>query len=105
MLRYAEGLAHRGSQMWLQRLINEYPQIINNEVCKIVPGIISDNINRLSPIREDDFSEYRDKAFIERLDISLKELPLKDFWPKGGPVWDGLLPPQSFQHNTYFLFR
>lgn len=90
MPRYAEGQAEKGSQMWLQRLINDHSNLINGEICKVVPDILAGDIIWLSPVEEDKFSEYRDKAFIDRLDLSLDEYPLKDFWPKGGPVWDGL---------------
>lgn len=90
MPRYAEGRAEKGSQLWLQRLINNHTYLINDEVCKVVPGIKSDSIKWLSPVKDDDFSEYRDKAFIDRLNLTLNNVPLKDFWPRGGPVWDGL---------------
>jgi hypothetical protein len=44
----------------------------------------------LSPLEGDAFSEYSDAAFLDRLGISLDKRALSDFWPHGGPVWDGL---------------
>jgi hypothetical protein len=40
--------------------------------------------------QDDDYAEYRDRAFIERLGVTLEQTPLNAFWPRGGPVWDGL---------------
>jgi hypothetical protein len=47
-------------------------------------------IHWLSPLKDDDFAEYSDQAFLERLGIALERRPLGSFWPKGGPVWDAL---------------
>ena len=41
-------------------------------------------------MESDCFAEYRDTQFLERLSVSLDCRPLKDFWPKKGPQWDGL---------------
>jgi hypothetical protein len=38
----------------------------------------------------DDYAEYQDEDFLELLGISLDRLPLHEFWPRRGPVWDGL---------------
>jgi hypothetical protein len=90
MPRYAVGKAKRGSQMWLQRLVNESYELINRELSTSVPDINSDWIHWLSPVTEDKYAEYRDKAFIQRVQIGLHQVALKEFWPRGGPVWDGL---------------
>ena len=42
------------------------------------------------PLESDSFIEYRDQAFLERLSISPQHRPLEEFWPRRGPVWDGL---------------
>jgi len=44
----------------------------------------------LSPIRSDDYAEYFDQSFLERLGLSDLKVPLHDFWPASGPRWDGL---------------
>ena len=41
-------------------------------------------------VREDEFPEYRDHAFLDRLGVSLPKRRLEDFWPSGGPQWDAL---------------
>ena len=42
------------------------------------------------PLESEDFIEYRDQAFLERLGINSRHGQLSDFWPRRGPVWDGL---------------
>ena len=44
----------------------------------------------LSPLEEDNYAEYSDESFIEKLGITLTDRPLSSFWPTGGPHWDGL---------------
>ena len=43
-----------------------------------------------SPLRDDEYAEYRDSAFLERLGITLQRRALETFWPRGGPQWDAL---------------
>jgi hypothetical protein len=52
--------------------------------------IESDRIDWVSPLKDDDFSEYRDNGFIEKLGIQNLETSLSAFWPKRGPQWDAL---------------
>jgi len=49
-----------------------------------------EQIEWLSPLEKDDYVEYSDSAFIDQLDVKLVHKSLADFWPNGGPVWDGL---------------
>jgi len=44
----------------------------------------------IHPYKKDRYAEYRDKAFVERLGIDLPKCKLSEFWPRGGPQWDGL---------------
>ncbi|MFQ5811999.1 MAG: hypothetical protein ACE5I2_02220 [Anaerolineae bacterium] len=44
----------------------------------------------MSPLRDDDYAEYRDQEFITRLGITLERMPLASFWPRFGPAWDTL---------------
>jgi len=83
MPRVTQKKARRGSQRWLQIFVNERPDILNKRI-----GL--GNINWLSPLKSDQHAEYRDKAFLDLLGITLKKRLLSDFWPKGGPQWDAL---------------
>jgi len=83
MPRFSQKKATRGSQHWIQFFVNERPDVLNKNI-----GL--GNINWLSPLKSDDFAEYRDKAFLDLLGIRLKKRPLSDFWPSRGPQWDAL---------------
>ena len=89
MPRIAQGLKTRGSQFWLQTLV----ETNDDRLClpirtAIGPG--AGNITWLSPLANDDMAEYRDAAFIERLGVQADLFRLEDFWPNGGPQWDAL---------------
>lgn len=43
-----------------------------------------------SPLREDEFAEYRDAAFLSRLGLGHLTDALAAFWPQRGPQWDAL---------------
>ena len=44
-----------------------------------------------SPLKSDDYAEYRDEDFLKKLGILNKmKCPLSDFWPDNGPQWDAL---------------
>jgi hypothetical protein len=88
-----KGLAIKGSQKWLQLLIKEHKPIIFREIAREIPHLNLNNLDQiewLSPLEKDDYIEYSDSAFIDKLQVELKYGPLIDFWPSGGPVWDGL---------------
>ena len=90
MSRVVEGKATKGSQYWLQVLVNEQPERLNAPVREALGLDPAANIEWLSPLASDDYAEYRDEAFLDLLDIRLDEVPLDAFWPKHGPQWDAL---------------
>jgi hypothetical protein len=67
----------------LQWLVNEAPEFLDQQI-----GL--GRIDWRSPLRADDFAEYRDQAFLDLLGITLPTRPLAFFWPRGGPQWDAL---------------
>ena len=78
-----------GSQRWLQIAVNRCPTVIDAAIRET--GVeMSGDIDWVSPLENDDFAEYADSDFLDRLDICLKRRPLMDFWPPSGPRWDGL---------------
>lgn len=86
------GPAPRGSQRWLQLVVNRCPEVIDGAIREALGLGREETIEWLSPLESDCFREYRDQAFLDRLGITPQQLclQLKDFWPKRGPVWDGL---------------
>ena len=85
-----ETAALRGSQRWLQIAVNRCPDVIDDAISKTMGLGQDESIEWLSPLESEDFIEYRDQAFLERLEINPRHRQLSDFWPAGGPVWDGL---------------
>jgi hypothetical protein len=78
-----------GSLKDTQVLINNYPSLLTKYVKKTL-NIQSDEIEWVSPVRDDEYAEYRDKGFIEKLGLKSLKVPLKEFWPNKGPQWDAL---------------
>jgi len=78
------------SKRLIQDIVNNSPDILTREIRRKFGTADSDTIEWLSPLTGDDYTEYSDKEFLERLGVSLQGVPLSEFWPKGGPSWDAL---------------
>jgi hypothetical protein len=87
MARFAQQEAIRGSQKWIQKLINDKPSFLNSKIGEVLG---EDEIKWLSPLRDDDYAEYRDEAFLDLLGVKLGVVSLREFWPNRGPQWDAL---------------
>lgn len=90
MSRIVQAAASRGSQKWLQILVNQHPERINRYLADTLKVWDSERVEWLSPLEQDDYAEYRDQAFIDRLGVPAESVALKSFWPRHGPQWDGL---------------
>lgn len=90
MARKPQNCAEKGSTKWLQLAVNDHSELFGAQVAQRLqpsPSIIE----WFSPLRCDEYAEYSDQNFIDRLGLSLRNRPLDTFWPeKGGPNWDGL---------------
>ena len=82
--------ALRGSRRWLQIAVTRCPDVVDGAISRAIGLRQDETIEWLSPLESEDFIEYRDQSFLERLGINLRHRQLSDFWPVGGPVWDGL---------------
>src|SRR5262245_60427391 len=83
MGRFKQAACAKGSQRWLQHLVNRAPSLLDERI-----GL--GPIEWRSPLLDDDYAEYRDGAFLDRLNVTLAKRPLSTFWPRGGPQWDAL---------------
>jgi hypothetical protein len=83
MGRFPQPAGHKGSLRWLQQLVNEHANVLDEAI-----GL--GRIDWRSPCADDDFAEYRDQAFLDRLNIKLRTASLAKFWPARGPQWDAL---------------
>jgi hypothetical protein len=83
------------SEHWMRTAVNEYSDALNLLVSGLFEWDKSDRIEWLSPIASDGYAEYFDHDFLDRLGVSDVKLRLSDFWPQGGPRWDGLAKTAS----------
>ena len=88
MSRVVQPRGSRGSLKWIQRAVNERPSALNTPLLAALGGATA--IEWLSPLAGDDFAEYRDAAFLERLGAGALASELSAFWPERGPQWDAL---------------
>jgi hypothetical protein len=71
-------------------MVNRHPKILEAETVRAFGLAKTETITWLSPLEEDGYAEYQDEAFLDLLGIELSRVPLAEFWPARGPVWDGL---------------
>lgn len=90
MSQQNRGHAKRGSQKWIQLLVNEKPQFLDSIVARELNLSEDDRIDWLSPLESEGYTEYFDKASLDKLGVKLNRRPLTSFWPKNGPHWDAL---------------
>ena len=83
-----ENATLRGSQRWLQLAVNRCPDVIDDAISEAMGLGQYETIEWLSPLESEDFIEYRDQAFLERLGLSPQRRKLSDFWPRRGPAWN-----------------
>ncbi len=80
----------KGSLKQLQRLINQNQDLVNRLVQNHIEELKSHQIQWMSPLEGNHYSEYTDNSFIERVGLNIKEIRLREFWPSRGPNWDAL---------------
>jgi hypothetical protein len=90
MSRFPQKTATRGSQKWLQILINRAPHLLDRALAHELSLSSTEKIVWLSPLANDANAEYRDEAFLTRIGVELKRTALSAFWPTRGPQWDAL---------------
>jgi hypothetical protein len=90
MSRICQKKESRGSQHWLQELINRRPDLLADHLRPQLRLSGDDTITWLSPREADRYAEYQDDEFLDKLSIHLDKCPIRTFWPSRGPVWDAL---------------
>lgn len=79
-----------GSLKQLQTLVNNYVELINNPIKERFKNLSDEKIIWKSPLAEDDFAEYTDDDFVEKIGLEPDEIKLQEFWPRRGANWDAL---------------
>ncbi|MBR0899576.1 hypothetical protein JQ616_31885 [Bradyrhizobium tropiciagri] len=82
--------ASAGSQRWLQIAVNRKPEILESALRSSGAIGTAASVVWVSPLRDDDFREYRDMTAIAKAGITSLRKPLAEFWPARGPVWDAV---------------
>lgn len=89
MGRYPQKSNSHGSLKDLQDAINKKKKYLNAEISNVIGKQLK--IDWKSPLKSDEYAEYRDEDFLRRLGILNKtKYSLSDFWPNNGPQWDAL---------------
>lgn len=89
-MRVPQPSGTRGSLKWIQRVVSERVAVLNDAICTAGCLQRAENITWVSPRQKDDWAEYRDGDFLERVGRTELRPALADFWPRGGPQWDAL---------------
>lgn len=74
----------------MQFFVNDQPETLNSAIRQAAGIAPSIEIHWRSPLADDEFAEYFDQSFLDRLPIVPPKKRLLDFWPSGGPHWDGV---------------
>ena len=88
MGRVAQPAGTKGSLRWIQAAIEQSWRDLETPILEASRA--RGPIKWLSPLREDSYAEYRDRAFLELLGLDHLAGSLADFWPARGPQWDAL---------------
>jgi hypothetical protein len=89
-VRVKQTQGSRGSLKWIQRLVENHPDILNEKLRRMGALEAGRRLEWLSPLRNDDWAEYRDAQFLRRIGAGHLARELKSFWPRRGPQWDAL---------------
>ena len=89
-MRVPQGPGRKGSLKWIQEFVNYRSSDLDAAIQSASRDAIGIPIRWRSPLEEDQYAEYRDKMFLNRLGLSLRERRLDQFWPRRGPQWDAL---------------
>jgi hypothetical protein len=91
------GRAYKGSQRQVQTWVNDHATQLNQAILSLHPSLaaLEPQITWRSPLREQSYDEYADAAFLKVIDHPELADDLAEFWPSGGPVWDGLATYES----------
>ena len=90
MATYKQGKGCKGSLKWIQRLVNERPELLGRELRQRFGISSSVEFAWRSPLNGKGFAEYRDEAFLKAIGRSELAEKLAGFWPRRGPQWDAL---------------
>ena len=83
------------SEHWMRVAVNECTEALNARIAELFGWGSGESIHWLSPVVEDEYAEYFDGEFLQRLGLPPLAVSLSTFWPASGPRWDGLAKTSS----------
>ena len=90
MSNHPQSPGAKGSLKHIQRLVNDVPGLLENEIKQLLPNAKLEPIQWVSPLASEGYAEYRDDDFLRVLGLSGHAPELARFWPRFGPQWDAL---------------
>jgi hypothetical protein len=82
----ASGAAYAGSQLQTQLYVNKRTEQLDDAVRGEFSDLADATFDWRSPLADEGYAEYWDKAFLEHVDLTQHAADLKGFWPTGGPA-------------------
>ena len=90
MSNHPQNPGTKGSLKHIQRLVNDVPGLLENEIKQLLPKAKLEPIQWVSPLASEGYTEYRDDDFLRVLGLSGHAPESARFWPRFGPQWDAL---------------
>jgi hypothetical protein len=89
----------------MQLYANSYSLALREEGVRV--GVLPEGatLDWVSPLHGDRYTEYRDSDFLEQMSLSQHAATLRDYWPTGGPCWDGLAHWARNRESGVLLFE
>lgn len=107
-MKYKGGkiMNNKGSQHLICKWVNENQADLNKKIISSSEALkdligVDGKIQWISPLKSENYLEHRDD-FLVRLGVKDKVIS-KSFWPKNGPVWDGLAKAKDKDGNDVIL--
>lgn len=85
-----DGWAYKGSQLQFQLAVNRYCVELNDALKRRVTELNGSRIRWRAPIESEKLVEPREERFLHAAGLDRMRGDLEAFWPRGGPVWDGV---------------
>ena len=90
MTRVVQPEGVRGSLRWIQTYVNDRSEALDEALASASAGRLRTPVEWRSPVRGDEYAEYRDQSFLDLLGVELPVRKLEEYWPRRGPQWDAL---------------
>ena len=98
----------KGSQGLLQKFVNDCPDQLNEYILSSSPSLLAFlgeelSIQWKSPLCEEKYCEYQDDFlnvyYSDKKKTSVAMQEIQKYWPRKGPVWDGLAVVEGRKDN------